>query len=60
MFNLLTQCNMIKLPKRKRPEENGKTNNSNYYLYHRIIGHPTKDCNILKDMILALNMVGVI
>lgn len=51
---------MIKLPNRKRPEEIGKTNDSNYCLYHWIIGHPSKDCYILKDNIQTLIEARVI
>ena len=32
----------------------GKTDDPNYYLYHRILGHPTKDCYIFKDVLQAL------
>lgn len=51
IFNFLIQHNMIKLPESKRSEKVEKTNNPNYSLYHQIIGHPTKNCFILKDKI---------
>lgn len=51
---------MIKLAESKRPEKIGETNNPNYYLYHWIIGHDTKDCYIFKNKIQALIKAGVI
>jgi len=44
LFKLLNKSNRMKLPEAKRPEEVGKTDNPNYYLYHRMLGHPTKSC----------------
>ena len=41
-------------PKASRPEEVGKSDNPNYCLYHRMLGHPTKSCYIFKDIIQAL------
>ena len=32
----------------------GKTDNPNYCLYHRMLGHPTKICYIFKDILQAL------
>ena len=32
----------------------GKTDNPNYYLYHKILGHSTKNCYIFKDVLQAL------
>jgi len=32
------KSNRLKLPEAKRPEEVGKTDNLNYYLYHRMLG----------------------
>lgn len=54
MFSLFIQRNMVKMSERKRLEKVGKTIDLNCYLYHQIIGHPTKDCYIIKDKIQAL------
>jgi len=32
----------------------GKTDDPNYYLYHRMLGYPTKNCYIFKDVLQAL------
>ena len=48
LFKLLDKSNRLKLPEARRPEEVGKTDNPNYYLYHRMMGHPTKSCYISK------------
>jgi len=44
----------LKLPEARHLEEVGKTDNLNYYLYHRMLGYPTKICYILKDILQAL------
>jgi len=54
LFKLLNKSNRLKLPEARRPEEVGKTDNPNYYLYHRMLGHPTKSCYIFKDILQAL------
>jgi len=35
----------------KRPEEVEKTDDPNYCLYHKILGHPIKNCYIFKDVL---------
>jgi len=54
LFKLLNKSNRLKLPEARRPEEVGKTDNPNYCLYHRMLGHPTKSCYIFKDILQAL------
>jgi len=54
LFKLLQKSNRLKLSEIRRPEEVGKTDDPNYYLYHRILGHPTKNCYIFKDVLQAL------
>jgi len=54
LFKLLNKSNILKLPEARRPEEVGKTNNLNYCLYHRMLGHPTKSCYIFKEILQAL------
>ena len=31
-----------------------KTDNPNYCMYHRMLGHPTKSCYVFKDILPAL------
>ena len=42
LFMLLHKSNKLKLPEAQRPDKVEKTNNPKYYLYHRMLGHPTK------------------
>ena len=55
LFKLLNNSNRLNLPKARRPEKVGKTDNPSYCLYHRILGHPTKSCYVFKDILQALN-----
>ena len=54
LFKLLNKSNRLKLPEARRPEKVDKTDNPNYRLYHRMLGHPTKSCYIFKDILQAL------
>jgi len=54
LFMLLNKSNRLKLPEVRRSEEVGKTDNPNYCLYHRMLGHPTKSCYIFKGILQAL------
>ena len=54
MFKLLNKNNRLKLSEARHPEKVGKTDNPNYCLYHRMLGHPTKNCYIFKDNLQAL------
>ena len=54
LFKLLNKSNRLKLPVVKHPEEVGKTDNHNYFLYHRMLGHPTKSCYVYKDILQGL------
>ena len=51
LFKLLQKSNRLKLSEIKRPEKVGKTDDPNYYLYHKMLGHPTKNCYICKDVL---------
>jgi len=53
-FKLLNKSNRLKLSEARCPEEVSKTDNPNNCLYHRMLGHPTKSCYILKDILQAL------
>ena len=48
------KSNRLKLPEARRPEEVGKTDNPYYCSFHRMLGHPTKNCYIFKDILQAL------
>ena len=54
LFKLLNKSNRLKLSEARRPEEVSKTDNPNYCLYHRMLGHPTNSYYILKDILQAL------
>ena len=52
LFKLVNKSNKLKLS--EAPEEVAKTDDPNYYLYHKILGYPTKNCYIYKDIFQAL------
>ena len=54
LFKLLNKSNRLKLPEVRCPEEVGKTDNPNYCLYHRMLGHLSKSCYIFTDILQAL------
>jgi len=54
LFKLLNKSNRLKLPEARRPEEDGKSDNPNYCLYHKMQGHPTKSYYVFKDIFQAL------
>jgi len=54
LFKLLQKSNKLKLLEVRRPEEAGKTDDPNYYLCHRMLGHTTKNCYIFKDVLQVL------
>ena len=54
LFKLLQKSNKLKFPEVRCPNEAGKTDDPNYYLYHKILWHPTKNCYIFKDVLQAL------
>ncbi|XP_070020741.1 uncharacterized protein [Nicotiana sylvestris] len=45
IFEELLELNLIELPEMKRPNEAGKTNDPNYYQYHRLISHEGIDAS---------------
>jgi len=53
-FKLLQISNRLKLLVIRCPEEVGKTDDPNYCLYHRMLGHFTKNCYIFKGVLQAL------
>jgi len=54
LFKLLQKSNRLKLLEITCPEEVEKTNDPSYCLYHRMLGYPTKNCCIFKDVLQAL------
>jgi hypothetical protein len=58
MLEDLLEKEIIKLPKCKRPEEMGRTNDPKYCKYHRVVSHTVEKCFILKDLILRLAKEG--
>ncbi|XP_062028715.1 uncharacterized protein LOC133744662 [Rosa rugosa] len=60
MVENLLQNKIIKLPYCKRPEEMHRINDPKYCKYHRVIGHPTEKCFVLKDLIMKLAQQGKI
>ena len=54
LFKLLQKSNRLKLSDIRRSEKVGKTEDPNYCLYHRMLGHPTKNCYIFKDVLQTL------
>jgi len=48
LLKLLQKSNMLKLSKIRSPKEVEKTDDPNYYLYHRMLGYPTRTATSLK------------
>src|SRR2546430_2154564 len=60
LFMMLSKGGQLKLPKPKNPKEVGKTDDPRYCLYHRELGHPTKNCWSLKDKLHVLVNAGAL
>jgi len=60
LFKLLNKSNRLKLPEARCPEEVSKIDGPNDCLYHRMLGHPTKNCYVFKDILQALIDVEVL
>jgi len=52
MVDGLLKNKIIELPPPKGPKEAGRTTDSKYYLYHRVISHPLEKCITLKERIM--------
>ncbi|XP_070022559.1 uncharacterized protein [Nicotiana sylvestris] len=50
----LLELNLIELPKMKRLNEVGKTNDPNYCKYHRLVSHSLEKCFVFKDKVMDL------
>src|SRR3954462_3052667 len=57
---MLSKGGQLKLPVPRKPEEVGKTDDPRYCLYHRGLGHQTKNCWSLKDKLQALVDAGAL
>ena len=60
LFKLFQKSNKLKLLEVRRPDEIGKTDDPNYCLYYKMLGHPTKNCYIFKDVLQALIDVDIL
>ena len=58
MLDKLLEKGLIELPKSRRPKEIGRTDDSKYYKYHRIISHPIEKCKAFKIQVLQLIKEG--
>src|SRR5438270_1217753 len=57
---MLSKGGQLKLPEPRNLEKVGKTDDPRYFLYHRGLGHPTKNCWSLKDKLQALMDAGAL
>lgn len=48
LFHLLNRHDRLKLPATRHLKQVGRTDHPNYCLFHRMIGHLTKNCHTLK------------
>jgi len=60
LFKMLSKSRQPKLPELRNPENVGKTDDPRYCLYHRGLGHPTKNYWSLKDKLQALVQLGAV
>src|SRR3954463_158372 len=57
---MLSKGGQLKLPEPRNFKDVGKTDDPRYCLYHRGLGHPTKNCWSLKDKLQALVDAGAL
>ena len=60
MLDHLLELKLIELPEMKRPEEADQKNDPKYCKYYHLVGHPIKQCFVLKDKIIKLADQGKI
>ena len=58
LFKLLQKSNKLKLSEDRCLKDAGKIDDPTYCLYHKMLGHPTKNCYIFKDVLQALINAG--
>lgn len=54
IFDELLKHKLIELPKMKRPNKAGRTNNPNYCNYYKLLSHPMEKCFIFKNKFIQL------
>jgi len=54
LFKLLEKSNKLKLLEARCPKEVGKVDDPSYCLNYKMLGHPTKNCYIFKNVLQAL------
>nr|XP_009589561.1 uncharacterized protein LOC104086917 [Nicotiana tomentosiformis] len=54
IFEELLELKLMELPKMKWPDEAGRTNDSNYCKYNRLIGHPIEKCFVFNEKVMDL------
>ena len=54
IFDELLELKLIDLPEMKRPDEAGKTDDPNYWKYHRLVSHHLEKCFVFKDRVMWL------
>lgn len=60
LFELLSKSNNLKLPAVRFLQEVRKTDDSNCYFFHRMIGHPIRSCFTFIDVLQAIINAGVL
>ncbi|KAG9444493.1 hypothetical protein H6P81_015833 [Aristolochia fimbriata] len=58
MLDQLLDNQLLRLPEIKRPGDQSKSKDPNFCKYHRLVGHSTKNCFVLKDRIMELVAQG--
>jgi len=58
MLDDLLEKGVIQLPEPKRPKEVGRTTDSKYCYYHRIVSHPLEKCVMIEEGIMQLAKKG--
>ncbi|KAG9453382.1 hypothetical protein H6P81_006286 [Aristolochia fimbriata] len=58
MLNQLLDNQLLRLPEIKRPDDQSKSKDPNFCKYHRLVGHSTEKCFVLKDRIMELAAQG--
>ncbi|KAG9450316.1 hypothetical protein H6P81_010281 [Aristolochia fimbriata] len=58
MLDQLLDNQLLKLPEIKRPGDQSKSKDPNFCKYHRLVGHSTEKCFVLKDRIMELAAQG--
>ena len=57
LFNLFHESNKLKLSEVRHPEEIGKKDDSNYYLYHKMLGHPMRVATFCSQVLIDADVL---